>query len=562
MSSVSFNLKKLYEEKKYKEIISVIKKIDDKSINSGLLNLLGVCKLLSDKSRETLKDAIDDFRNAYLKEKNTEHSFHALKNFINASIDLFDIQFRDNEENLIENNLKEIFLYFNENQDYFEKNDELTRALVRALIRNVDIDKVIYYLDKLIKKETSSVDAMASYIYYQSFIYNWEQKKFLEYSKILDQKLTIYPADRLVKIKGSDKKKINIGFHSADIRSKHSVTYFLKTVLTNYNKSKYNINIYDGNKSDQADSTTKEFKSYVDKFTNIRNMDDIEVINLIRNDKIDILVDLMGLISNHRLSLYKNRLAPIQVTWCGFQNTTGITEMDYIIADRNLIFKDEKELYSEKILYMDNIWNCHAGLSIPRLQNSAPIIKNKFITFGSFNNYNKINDNVIDVWSKILKKIKNSKLVLKSSNASFRSAMKAKFKKKNILNSVEFLSYQGSFEDHLNEYKKIDIALDTFPYNGVTTSFEAIWMGVPVLTLKGFNYNSRSGESINKNLEVQELIAEDESDYIIKAINFEKNIDSLEEVRKKVFNNALNSPLFDKEKFSNQFFKCLEKIYN
>ena len=562
MSSESFNLKKLYEEKKYKEIISVIKKIDDKNINSGLLNLLGVCKLLSDKSKETLKDAINDFRNAYLREKNTEHSFHALKNFINASIDLFDIQFRDNEENLIDDNLKEIFSYFNENQDYFEKNDELTRALVRALIRNVDIDKVIYYLDKLIKKETSSVDAMASYIYYQSFIYNWEQKKFLEYSKILDKKLTIYPTDKLVKIKDSDEKKINIGFHSADIRSQHSVTYFLKTVLLNYNKSKYSIYIYDGNKSEQVDSTTKEFKSYVDNFTNIRNMDDIQVINLIRNDKIDILVDLMGLISNHRLSLYKNRLAPIQVTWCGFQNTTGIKEMDYIIVDRNLIFEDEKELYSEKILYMDNIWNCHAGLSIPRLQNSAPMIKNKFITFGSFNNYNKINDNVIDVWSKILKKIKNSKLVLKSSNASFRSAMKAKFQKKNILNSVEFLSYKRSFEDHLKEYKKIDIALDTFPYNGVTTSFEAIWMGVPVLTVKGFNYNSRSGESINKNLEVQELIANDENDYITKAINFGKNIDSLEEVRKKVFNNALNSPLFDKKKFSNQFFKSLEKIYN
>jgi len=562
MSSESFNLKKLYEEKKYKEIVSVIKKIDDKSINSGLLNLLGVCKLLSDKSKETLKDAINDFRNAYLREKNTEHSFHALKNFINASIDLFDIQFRDNEENLIDDNLKEIFSYFNENQDYFEKNDELTRALVRALIRNVDIDQVIYYLDKLIKKETSSVDAMASYIYYQSFIYNWEQKKFLEYSKILDKKLTIYPTNKLVKIKGSDEKKINIGFHSADIRSQHSVTYFLKTVLLNYNKSKYSIYIYDGNKSEQVDSTTKEFKSYVDNFTNIRNMDDIQVINLIRNDKIDILVDLMGLISNHRLSLYKNRLAPIQVTWCGFQNTTGIKEMDYIIVDRNLIFEDEKELYSEKILYMDNIWNCHAGLSIPRLQNSAPMIKNKFITFGSFNNYNKINDNVIDVWSKILKKIKNSKLVLKSSNASFRSAMKAKFQKKNILNSVEFLSYKRSFEDHLKEYKKIDIALDTFPYNGVTTSFEAIWMGVPVLTVKGFNYNSRSGESINKNLEVQELIAKDENDYITKAINFEKNIDSLEEVRKKVFNNALNSPLFDKKKFSNQFFKSLEKIYN
>ena len=295
---------------------------------------------------------------------------------------------------------------------------------------------------------------------------------------------------------------------------------------------------------------------------NIRNMSDVEVINLIRNDKIDILIDLMGLISNHRLSLYKNRLAPTQITWCGFQNTTGIKEMDYIIADKNLIFEDEEKLYSEKILYMEDIWNCHCGFDIPRLQTSAPIAKNKFITFGSFNNYNKINDRVIKVWSKILKKVKNSKLILKSSNATFRSAMAEKFRKNDVINSIEFLSYKENFEDHLNQYKKIDIALDTFPYNGVTTSFEAIWMGVPVLTMKGFNYNSRSGESINKNLNLQELIAENENDYINIAVSLEKNVENLKKLRDLVFDNALSSPLFDQKKFSNQFFKSLEKIYN
>ena len=238
----------------------------------------------------------------------------------------------------------------------------------------------------------------------------------------------------------------------------------------------------------------------------------------------------MGLISNHRLSLYKNRLAPTQITWCGFQNTTGIKEMDYIIVDKNLIFEDEKKLYSEKILYMEDIWNCHSGFDIPRLQKSAPIVENKFITFGSFNNYNKINDRVIKVWSKILKKVKNSKLILKSSNATFRSAMVEKFRKNDVINSIEFLSFKGNFEDHLNQYKKIDIALDTFPYNGVTTSFEAIWMGVPVLTMKGFNYNSRSGESINKNLNLQELIAENENDYINIAVSLEKNVENLKKI--------------------------------
>ena len=562
MSQLSLKLKKLYEEKKYKEIINIISELEDINLNSGLLNLLGVCKMQYNNSAENLKSAIQDFRKAYSSEKKTENSLNALKNFINASIDLFDIEFKSNEINLTDNILKEIFLYFDDNKDYFEKNDELTRALVRALVRNVDIEKVIYYLNKIAEKETSSIDALASYIYYQSFTYNWDQKSFLKYSRILDQKLITYPQDKIVKISGSDRKKINIGFHSADIRSRHSVTHFLKTVLVNYDRNKFNISIYDGNKPDKEDSTTRDFKQYVDNMTNIRNLDDIGVINLVRNDKIDILIDLMGLTSNHRLSLYKNRLAPTQITWCGFQNTTGIKEMDYIIADKNLIFEDEKKLYSEKILYMEDIWNCHSGFDLPRLQSSAPIVENKFITFGSFNNYNKINDRVIKVWSKILKKVKNSKLILKSSNATFRSAMVEKFRKYDVLNSIEFLSFKGNFEDHLNQYKKIDIALDTFPYNGVTTSFEAIWMGVPVLTMKGFNYNSRSGESINKNLNLRELIAENENDYINIAVSLEKNVKNLKKIRNVVFDNALSSPLFDQKKFSNQFFKSLEKIYN
>ena len=562
MSQLSLKLKKLYQEKKYKEIINIINELDDNNLNSGLLNLLGVCKMLYNNSTETLKSAIQDFREAYLIEKKTKNSLNALKNFINASIDLFDIEFKSSEINSTDNTLKEIFSYINDNKDYLEKNDELTRAFVRALVRNVDIEKVIYYLNQIIKKETSTIDALASYIYYQSFTYNWDQKKFFEHSKILDQKLISYPNDKIVEISGSDRKKINIGFHSADIRSKHSVTHFLKTVLVNYDRNKFSISIYDGNKPDKEDSTMKDFKQYVDKMTNIRNIDDIGVINLVRKDKIDILIDLMGLTSNHRLSLYKNRLAPIQITWCGFQNTTGIKEMDYIIVDKNLIFEDEKKLYSEKILYMEDIWNCHSGFEIPRLQTSAPIFENEFITFGSFNNYNKINDRVIKVWSKILKKVKNSKLILKSSNATFRSAMAEKFRKNDVINSVEFLSYQGNFEDHLNQYRKIDIALDTFPYNGVTTSFEAIWMGVPVLTMKGFNYNSRSGESINKNLNLRELIAENENDYINIAVNLEKNVKNLKKLRDVVFDNALSSPLFDQKKFSNQFFKSLEKLYN
>ena len=144
----------LFEQKEYTKIVSIIKNIDQKNLNTGLINLSGVCKLLSDKSEESLKSAINDFRKAYLKEKKkTEHSFNALKNFINASIDLLDIEFKSKEKNLTNDYFKEIFLYFNDNQEYFEKNQELIRALVRALVRTVDVESVLYHLDKIVKKK-------------------------------------------------------------------------------------------------------------------------------------------------------------------------------------------------------------------------------------------------------------------------------------------------------------------------------------------------------------------------------------------------------------------------
>jgi predicted O-linked N-acetylglucosamine transferase (SPINDLY family) len=273
------------------------------------------------------------------------------------------------------------------------------------------------------------------------------------------------------------------------------------------------------------------------------------------------MIDLMGLSSLNRLSLFKNRLAPIQVLWLGYNNTSGLSQMDYLIADPNLIKKNEVKFYSEKILFLPNIWNCHSGFSILRKENPAPLINNNHITFGSFNNTNKISDEVVSVWSNILKSTNNSRLIIKSSHVYSDEILKEKFEKNKVLNQIIFLDRKSSFKEHIDEYKKIDLALDTFPYNGVTTSFEAIWMGVPILTLKGFNPNSRAGESINKNLNMNYLIADNKDEYLLKAIELSKNFEKVIEIRKNIFDKALGSNLFNDKKFSKEFYESLEKIY-
>ena len=311
----------------------------------------------------------------------------------------------------------------------------------------------------------------------------------------------------------------------------------------------------------KEDQLTQSFKNLVTKTINISNLDNIGALNRIRDLKLDITIDLMGYTSRHRIELLKNRLAKKQAIWMGYCNTSGLKNMDYIITDPNLIYKNEKNLYSEEILYLPEIWNCHCGFDFERKENLPPFIKNKYFTFGSFNNPAKMTDNVLDCWSNILKKVKGSKLIIKCANKRKKFDRIEKILKKNgVLDSVTFYHRIDKVEDHLNLYREIDVALDTFPYNGVTTSFEAIWMGVPVLTMAGYNFNSRCGESINKNLNMEQLIAKDEDDYVNKAVNLSNNHDEYTNLRKSVFINAIESPLFNRKNFAENFFRSLKEI--
>ena len=251
------------------------------------------------------------------------------------------------------------------------------------------------------------------------------------------------------------------------------------------------------------------------------------------------------------------------MSWLGYPNTVGFPTIDYLISDENLIKKEEEKYYHEKIIKLSGIWNSHSGFKLSREIISSPIKKNNYITFGSFNNFLKISDEVIEVWSKILKNVFKSKLILKSSLTVNKEKLLQKFKKNGVHNSIEFYDKKDflSTKDHLNLYQKIDIALDTFPYNGVTTTFEALWSGVPVITMRGFNMNSRCGESILKNANLEYLISKNKEDYVNKALYYSKNLKNLDDLRKTIYENILNTILFDSKKFSTDFQNQLMKVY-
>ena len=560
MSKQTVDFLNLFKQKKYLTIISIIEnQISVTQITPGLLNLRGVCRMMLSKSNDTIKLAINDFKESYRMETDKKKSLDQIKNLINASIIFFDNEYTKNKNVLKSDFFNEINSIYEENKQFFENSLDLKKNILKVFKRTLSVKNVTEYLKKISRTE-SDPDTFASYIYFNNYLYDWSQSDYLENSQILDNKLIKYPTKELLNFVSRKDEKIKLGFISSDIRSKHSVTYFLRTLISNYDKNKFKIYLYHNH--DVEDDTTKEFEKYVFKSLRISKLDDIEAINAIRKDEINIVIDLNGLSSNHRLNLLKNRLAPIQILWCGYTNTCGLAEVDYLMVDKNLIKPNEEKFYSEKIIYLPNIWNCHSGYNGERLENQSPLKKNGHVTFGSFNNFKKINDEVIEVWSQILKKVKNSRLFLKTSVATTQELYKKKFENQGVLDSITFLDYSNNFTDHLNDYKKIDIALDTFPWNGVTTSFEAIWMNVPVIVMNGYNFNSRCGSSININLGFQNLIGDDKEDYIKKAVSLANDEKGLQELRKKLYENALKTPLFDQKKFANDFFSSLQKIFN
>lgn len=560
MTPLSLQLQSLFSKKKYLEIIEIIEnETEENDRSAGLLNVYGVCKVLTyTNNLDDLILALQNFKKATQKESKTTIGLEALINYINVMVEIFDKEEASPKSNIEFKDLEEAISLFEKAILHFGYNYRLYLSIVRIYKRLNQINKSINYLEQIKKNNDLDIGSFSSYIYYNSFLNNWSQNSFFLETSLINSYCQKINSENFFNFKQKNNKKIKIGFISSDIQKKHSITFFLKTILLQYDKNEFEINLYLNNKTE--DQTTNDFKNIVDGSYNIFNLSDLEAISIIRKDKLDIVFDLMGITSSHRINLFKNRLAPIQISWLGYCNTSGLKEIDFLIADKNLIYPDEERLYSEKIIYLDNIWSCHEGFGYERKYIESPMMKNGYITFGSFNNFNKINDNVVKTWSNILKNLKNSKLILKPSTKIDQTYLKEKFNSFGVLESVIFLSKERSHTKHLETYDKIDVSLDTFPYNGVTTSFESVWKGVPVLTIKGFNFNSRCCESINKNIDLKKLIAKDVEDYILKAIKLGSNVNELVNIRKKIFNEALTSPLFNKKEFTNNFYNLIKKL--
>ena len=389
-------------------------------------------------------------------------------------------------------------------------------------------------------------------------------KSHREFRKIYDDKFQ-YTFQNKQKYKTNN--KIRIGYMSPDFRT-HSVSFFFVQLLKFHDKEKFEIYLY-SNLEGTEDQTTDLFKVLSCHWRDVQKKSDEELIEIIQDDNINILIDLAGNFRGGRPSIFARKPAPIQVSYLGYVTTTGLKSIDYRFttydADPD---KQEDAYYTEKLIRLPNTFLCYKGNNEIYSVKNPPCTQGKPITFGSFNNIAKITEQTIKIWSTLLNKIENSILLIKSSVASNETVYEKlieKFQKYGVnQNRIKSMIKTRFIDDHLKMYNLVDIALDTFPFNGATTTFEALWMGVPVMTINGNIHHSRVSSSILKELDMNFCVAEDIVDFVNKTFDLSKDINKLTflrtSLRKKLEeSNLCNGKLFA-ENIELEYLKMLKKI--
>lgn len=347
-------------------------------------------------------------------------------------------------------------------------------------------------------------------------------------------------------------KRLRIGYVSADFRQ-HSVAYFIAPILAQHHRERVEVFCYYNHK--RRDDFTRRMAATAEHWTPCFAMSDEQLARRIRADHIDILVDLAGHTHGNRLLVFARKPAPIQVSWIGYPDTTGLAAMDYRLTD---IHADpvghSEQWHTETLCRLPNSFLCYTPPPDSPAIVTPPVQESGMITLASFNNLSKINEEVVALWAAILLALPAAQLLLKSwqsSCESVRHRLWQLFARQGVApEQIRFASLTKSAYEHLGLYGSVDIALDPFPYNGTTTTCEALWMGVPVITLAGTRHAARVGVSILSTLGLAECIAANKEDYVQRAVQLATDRDRLHLLRATMRERMSASPLLDAKGFT------------
>jgi len=356
--------------------------------------------------------------------------------------------------------------------------------------------------------------------------------------------------------------RFRLGFVSPDL-GRHPVGYFLVRVLENLGQDQHETICY----SDRSvkDDLTRRLQSAATRWCDTIGMSDQRLAEQIGADRVDVLFDLAGHTAGNRLLVFARRPAPIQITWIGYEGTTGLAAMDYLLADRHVAPEGSQPYYREQVLRMPDGFLCYEPPAAAPPVGPLPALENGHVTFGSFSNLAKITPEVVAVWADILRRAPAGRLVLKSG-ALGAETVKHRYLDLFANHGVEpqrlELLAASSYPEYLATYHQVDIVLDPFPFTGSTTTCESLWMGVPVVTCPGETFASRHSLSHLSNVGLTETIARDLDEYVELAVALAGDLLRLAALRAGLRERTAASPLCDGKRFATNLTTILRDIWN
>jgi predicted O-linked N-acetylglucosamine transferase (SPINDLY family) len=355
--------------------------------------------------------------------------------------------------------------------------------------------------------------------------------------------------------------RLRLGFVSPDLAS-HPVGCFLVRVLEKLNREPHETICY----SDRMDKDdlTHRLQAAATQWRDVIGISDQRLAEQIRADRIDILFDLAGHTAHNRLLVFARKPAPIQVTWIGYEGTTGLAAMDYLLADRHVVPEGTEHYYRERVLRMPEGYLCYNPPDAAPPVGPLPSLTKGRATFGSFNNLAKITPQVVAVWAEILRRAPAARLVLKYRGLG-DPAVKRRYLDLFAAHGVEpqrlELLPPSSYAEYLATYYQVDVALDPFPFSGSATTCEALWMGVPVITCPGEIFASRHSLSHLASVGLTELIAHDLDQYVELAVSLAGDLPRLAMLRAGLRQRMAASPLCDGQRFATNLAAMLRDVW-
>jgi predicted O-linked N-acetylglucosamine transferase (SPINDLY family) len=344
----------------------------------------------------------------------------------------------------------------------------------------------------------------------------------------------------------------------------HPVGFFLEGIVASLDPARVELVAYTTNL--QEDSVTSRLRSSFSEWHSLLGVSDEFAARRIRDDGIQVLIDLAGHTGHNRLPLFAWRPAPVQVSWLGYWASTGVQAMDYVLADEVSVPQQHRDQFTESIWYLPDTRLCYTPSADSMGVPLAPLPKsrNGYITFGSFQKLGKINDRVLALWGRVLHVLPDARLRVQNRQKNC-PATREQFRERLFAMGIapERVALEGEVprEAYLAAHADVDIILDTFPFPGDTTTCEALWMGVPTLTLAGETMLGRQGASMLACTGLQDWIASDEADFVAKAIAHAADAERLAHLRQGLRDKIIASPLFDSYRFAQNLQKALHEMW-